>query len=81
MPRQALDYLLKNIIGGETILFKGARFMEGIIEHLLLDKNDIEKLCRREKIWQVRRRAMGIVEVYCEECMTKQSFDMDWSAA
>ncbi len=56
MPREGLDYLEQKLKGNETILFKGARFLEGIIEHLLLDKRDTEKLCRREKIWQTRRR-------------------------
>lgn len=59
-PKEVLDYLLKNINGGETILFKGARFLEGIIEHLLLNKKDISKLCRREKIWQERRKKWGL---------------------
>jgi UDP-N-acetylmuramoyl-tripeptide--D-alanyl-D-alanine ligase len=60
LPKQALDYLVGNINGSETVLFKGARFMEGIIEHLLLDKNDINKLCRREKIWETRRKLWGL---------------------
>lgn len=55
-PKEALDYLIANIRGGETIVFKGARFLEGVIEHLLADKNDTKKLCRREKIWQIRRQ-------------------------
>lgn len=59
-PKEALDYIVSNIDGGETILFKGARFLEGIIEHLLLDKSDINRLCRREKIWQIRRRKWGL---------------------
>lgn len=60
MPKDGLDYILGNIRGGEAILFKGARFLEGIIEHLLLDKNNSKKLVRREKAWQNRRRAFGI---------------------
>jgi len=60
LPKEALDYILTNIKGGEVILFKGARFMEGVVEHLLLDKNDISKLCRREKIWQTRREKWGL---------------------
>lgn len=59
-PREALDYILQNIVGGETILFKGARFMEGIIEHLLRDREDIKKLARREKVWEIRRRKWGL---------------------
>lgn len=59
-PKEVLDYLVENLSGGETILFKGARFLEGIIEHLLADKSDASKLCRREKVWQERRRAWGL---------------------
>jgi UDP-N-acetylmuramoyl-tripeptide--D-alanyl-D-alanine ligase len=54
-PRETLDYLNQSIQGGETLAFKGARFLEGIIEHLLANKADADKLCRREKIWQQRR--------------------------
>lgn len=60
MPKDALDYLVNNLKGGEVVLFKGARFLEGIIEHLLADKNDIKKLSRREKIWQERRKQWGL---------------------
>lgn len=60
IPKDGLDYILKNIKGGETILFKGARFLEGIIEHLLDDKSDVNKLVRREKAWQNRRKAWGL---------------------
>ncbi|MDO8658973.1 MAG: cyanophycin synthetase [Candidatus Parcubacteria bacterium] len=60
MPKDGLDYILNNIKGSEAILFKGARFLEGIIEHLLLDKNNSKKLVRREKAWQNRRKAFGI---------------------
>lgn len=59
-PKEALDYLENNLKGKETILFKGARFLEGVIEHLLLNKSDVEKLCRREKVWQDRRRKWGL---------------------
>ncbi len=59
-PKEALDYIESNIKGEEVILFKGARFLEGIIEHLLLNKSDVSKLCRREKIWQDRRRRWGL---------------------
>src|SRR3989338_40220 len=59
-PRDALDYLGSAIQGGETLVFKGARFLEGIIEHLLADNADIAKLCRREKVWQQRRAKWGL---------------------
>lgn len=60
MPKDALDYLLSHLRGGESVLFKGARFLEGIIEHLLLDKRDINRLVRREKVWQERRKKWGL---------------------
>ncbi len=59
-PKEVLDYLEKNIQGRETILFKGARFLEGVIEHLLTDKNDIKKLPRREKVWEIRRKKWSL---------------------
>ncbi len=59
-PKEGLDYLKNNLSGNEVLLFKGARFLEGIIEHLLLNKEDIKKLCRREKAWQERRKYWGI---------------------
>lgn len=59
-PKEVLDYLLKNIKGGEVILFKGARFLEGVIEHLLKNKRDVSKLARREKVWQIRREKWGL---------------------
>lgn len=60
LPKEVLGYLLSNIKGGETILFKGARFLEGVIENLLLDKSDAQKLARREKIWEIRRKKWGL---------------------
>lgn len=59
-PREVLDYLQTEITGGECILFKGSRFLEGIIEHLLANPADAAKLCRREKIWQKRRKKWGL---------------------
>ena len=59
-PAEALDYIKHNLSGQETILFKGARFLEGIIEHLLANKSDANKLCRREAIWQKRRKTWGL---------------------
>jgi hypothetical protein len=60
LPKDGLDYILKAISGGEVMLFKGARFLEGIIEHLLENKEDVNKLVRREIAWQKRRREWGL---------------------
>ncbi len=59
-PKQVLEYLLQHLTGSETILFKGARFLEGVIENLLADKNDASKLSRREKVWEIRRKQWGL---------------------
>lgn len=59
-PKKVLTYLVKNISGGEIILFKGARFLEGVIEQLLVDKRDVRKLARQEKIWKIRRKKWGL---------------------
>lgn len=59
-PKEALEYIKDNISGEETILFKGARFLEGIIEHLLANQEDVAKLCRREKVWVERRKRWGV---------------------
>ncbi len=59
-PKEVLDYLLSSLEGRETILFKGARFLEGVIENLLLNKEDAGKLSRREKIWETRRKQWGL---------------------
>lgn len=59
-PKEVLDYLTQHIQGGETILFKGARFLEGVIENLLLDKKEKALLARREKVWEERRKKWGL---------------------
>ncbi|OGM76799.1 hypothetical protein A2210_00645 [Candidatus Woesebacteria bacterium RIFOXYA1_FULL_40_18] len=59
-PKEVLDFLKSSISGSETILFKGARFLEGVLENLLENKNDVSKLPRREKIWEIRRKRWGL---------------------
>ena len=59
-PKEVLDYLNLNLKGRELLLFKGARFLEGVIENLLADKKDSMKLARREKIWEKRRKNFGL---------------------
>ncbi|MBP6913564.1 MAG: hypothetical protein KBC00_03070 [Candidatus Levybacteria bacterium] len=59
-PKEVLLHLQENIKGGETILFKGARFLEGVIENLLLDKKEKSQLARREKVWEDRRKKWGL---------------------
>ncbi len=55
-PKEVLDYLNAELKGGETVLFKGVRFLEGVIEALLADRADIKLLPRREAVWQKRRK-------------------------
>jgi UDP-N-acetylmuramyl pentapeptide synthase len=59
-PKDVLEFIKENLKGGEIILFKGARFLEGVIENLLLNKGDAKKLARREKIWEIRRKKWGL---------------------
>ena len=59
-PDEALAFLKKKNVGGEAILFKGARFLEGIVEKLLANPEDAKFLPRREKVWQDRRAKWGV---------------------
>ena len=59
-PKDVLNYMLGNIKGGEVVLFKGARFLEGVIEHLLKNKDEARRLARRERVWQIRREKWGL---------------------
>lgn len=54
--QEALTTITAAIQGEEVILFKGAPFLEGMIEQLLADKTEATKLVRREPIWQKRRQ-------------------------
>lgn len=60
--KEARDALLANIQGEELILFKASQslLLEGLIEPLLENKNDIAKLPRREKYWVNRRKKLGL---------------------
>jgi len=60
MPGEAWAYLDEHVTGGETILFKGARYLEGIVERMLADKDDAAQLCRRGRMWDTKRAAWGI---------------------
>jgi hypothetical protein len=57
---EVLDYLKTNLKGDETILFKGALGLEGVIEQLLADPNQADLLVRRESAWTRRRQAWGL---------------------
>ena len=55
-PRNALEYIEQHTTGNETLIFKGSQYLEWIIEKLLKNPADADKLPRREKA-AVRRRA------------------------
>jgi len=59
-PKEVLDFIQANLRGGETILFKGARGLEGVIEQLLANPADAKKLVRREKSWVKIRQKWGL---------------------
>lgn len=59
-PRKALEYIEKRTRGNETLVFKGSQYLEWIIEKLLDDPKDAEKLCRREKAAVIRRKNWGL---------------------
>lgn len=58
--RKALNYLEKSVTGRETIFFKGSQYLEWIIEKLLANPADAEKLCRRDKGSVARRKSWGL---------------------
>jgi len=51
-------YLQENLNGGEAVLFKGSQstYLEGIIESLLKNKSDAQRLPRRGEFWERMRR-------------------------
>lgn len=59
-PKKALDYIEKHITGKETLIFKGSQYLEWIIEKLLVNPEDANKLCRREPAAIKRRKKRGL---------------------
>lgn len=57
---EILETLQLELTGSETILFKGGRFLEGTVEHLLQKKEAVTKLCRQEPSWKMKRKALGL---------------------
>jgi UDP-N-acetylmuramoyl-tripeptide--D-alanyl-D-alanine ligase len=58
---QAISYLQEHIKGGEAILFKGSQsiYLEGLIERLLEDKKDTNRLPRQTEFWKNQRKKLG----------------------
>lgn len=59
-PHKALEFIQQHTSGEETIIFKGSQYLEWIIEQLLADPKDAEKLPRREKAAVKRREKWGL---------------------
>lgn len=59
-PKKALKYIETHLKGGETLIFKGSQYLEWIIEKLLADPKDADKLCRRDAGARKRREAWGL---------------------
>lgn len=59
-PAEALGYLQQHLQGGEALLFKGGRYLEGIIEQLLANPADADLLVRRGPQWIKRRQQWGL---------------------
>ncbi|MBR0461030.1 hypothetical protein IJI91_03560 [Candidatus Saccharibacteria bacterium] len=59
-PKKALQYIEKNTVGDETLIFKGSQYLEWIIEKLLKNPEDASKLCRREPAAVKRRHKRGL---------------------
>ena len=59
-PQQALKYLEDNLTGKETVLFKGSQYLEWIVEKLLADPADVDKLARQDAAHKKRRASWGL---------------------
>lgn len=60
-PKDAAIYLTNELSGGETLLFKGSQYLEGVVEYLLEDPSDAVKLPRQEPAARKRRAKWGLV--------------------
>lgn len=59
-PQQALKFLEENLTGKETVIFKGSQYLEWIVEKLLEDPRDVEKLARQDEAHRRRRASWGL---------------------
>ena len=58
--KEALDYIESHVKGGEVLFFKGSQYLEWVIEKLLKNPADADKLPRREKAAKKRREKRGL---------------------
>ncbi len=59
-PQAALEYLQAQLTGRETVIFKGSQYLEWIIEKMLYDPRDREKLARQDEAHRRRRASWGL---------------------
>ena len=59
-PQEALKYLEKNLTGKETVVFKGSQYLEWVVEKLLSNPEDVEKLARQDEAHRRRRASWGL---------------------
>lgn len=59
-PHKALKFIEGHTSGEETLIFKGSQYLEWIIEQLLENPADAERLPRREKAAVKRRENWGL---------------------
>ena len=59
-PQAALEYLQAQLTGRETVIFKGSQYLEWIIEKMLDDPRDKEKLARQDEAHRRRRASWGL---------------------
>ena len=59
-PQQALKYLEENLTGKETVIFKGSQYLEWIVEKLLEDPRDVDRLARQDEAHRRRRASWGL---------------------
>lgn len=59
-PKDALKYLQSTLKSGATVLFKGSQYLEGIVENLLENPDDVIKLPRQELAARKRRARWGL---------------------
>ena len=59
-PQQALKFLEENLTGKEAVIFKGSQYLEWIVEKLLEDPRDVEKLARQDEAHRRRRASWGL---------------------
>lgn len=59
-PQQALKFLEANLTGKETVIFKGSQYLEWIVEKLLENPEDVEKLARQDAAHKKRRASWGL---------------------